>query len=240
MIAACQRGRVGRRNRPAEPGRRGARLPRQRAGRARRRRRLRSTSDRVRSHGTEHGRGYRRTGARLLLDHDGPTGASGRGTAAAARVGGGRTEDRAVLAGRSRRGRRARRDAWTSPGRRSDQLHRVQRGVPEQLARTALRRVSRACSPTSTSAGRGFGCVQSQRSRAPTSPWARLVRSCSGVSGSVARGGGARRASTWSRARDLFEQLGAGRWIERCEHELIAAGGASRIRPTTRMTPTAC
>ncbi len=30
------------------------------------------------------------------------------------------------------------------------------------------------------------------------------------------------------RARDLFTQLGAGRWIERCEQELIAAGGATQ------------
>ncbi|MDP1795039.1 MAG: helix-turn-helix transcriptional regulator, partial [Acidimicrobiales bacterium] len=30
-----------------------------------------------------------------------------------------------------------------------------------------------------------------------------------------------------TRARDLFEQVGAGRWVERCEHELIASGGGA-------------
>ena len=30
-----------------------------------------------------------------------------------------------------------------------------------------------------------------------------------------------------AQARHLFEQLGAGRWVERCEQELIAAGGAT-------------
>ena len=30
-----------------------------------------------------------------------------------------------------------------------------------------------------------------------------------------------------ARARDLFEQVGAGRWVERCEHELVASGGAA-------------
>ncbi|MEQ1702538.1 MAG: AAA family ATPase [Ilumatobacteraceae bacterium] len=30
-----------------------------------------------------------------------------------------------------------------------------------------------------------------------------------------------------SRARELFGQVGAGRWVERCEHELVASGGAA-------------
>jgi DNA-binding CsgD family transcriptional regulator len=30
-----------------------------------------------------------------------------------------------------------------------------------------------------------------------------------------------------ARARELFEQIGAGRWIERCDHELVAAGGVA-------------
>ncbi|MBI5087757.1 MAG: helix-turn-helix transcriptional regulator [Actinobacteria bacterium] len=30
-----------------------------------------------------------------------------------------------------------------------------------------------------------------------------------------------------ARAKELFEQIGAGRWVERCEHELIASGGAA-------------